>query len=214
MLTSGKRAQLGPIQVFNPEGIGGIESTFRVDIVADCLDPEVAIRTASALTGPTDGAGDMQFWLEKAVFAMAALLHAAALLREDMSAVWRWSQLLGDPIRDALACPGASPELLAAAAEIQREGKSAESICMTMARSLAWAGIPALRHTVSGKGIRPFNAEQWVGGNGTLYVINSGELSAAAPLFRGRREGTPRLCVQRLPDPVRAHPEPGPIRAR
>jgi len=210
LLTSGKRAQLGPVQVFNPEGIGGIESTFRVDIVADCLDPEVAVRTASALAGPTDGAGDMQFWLEKAVFAMAALLHAAALLREDMSAVWRWSQLLGDPIRDALVCPGASPELLAAAAEIQREGKSADSIRMTMARSLAWVGVPALRRTVSGKGLRPFSAAQWIRDNGTLYVINSGDLSAAAPLFRAVVEKVHRDCVLagslspfgRIPNPV------------
>jgi type IV secretion system protein VirD4 len=180
-LTSGKRAQLGPVQVFNPEGIGGIDSDFRVDIVADCADPEVAIRTASALTGPTEGSGDMQFWLEKAVFAMAALLHAAALLGQEMSAVWRWSQRLGDPIRDALACPGVSPELLAAAAEIQREGKSADSIRMTMARSLAWVGVPALRRAVSGHGIGPFNAMQWVRHYGTLYVINSGELSSPGP---------------------------------
>ena len=143
-------------------------------------------------------------------FAMAALLHAAALLREDMSAVWRWSQLFGDPIRDALSCPGASPELLAAAAEIQRDGKSADSIRMTMARSLAWVGVPALRRTVSGKGLCPFDAAQWVRDNGTLYVINSGELSAAAPLFRAVVEKVHRDCVLagsltpfgRIPNPV------------
>ena len=194
-LTSGKRAQLGPVEVFNPEGIGGIESTFRADIVADCLDPEVAIRTASALTGPVDGSGEMQFWMEKAVFAMAALMHAAALLGQDMSAVWRWSQRLGDPIKDALALPGASPELLAAAAEIQREGRAANSVRMTMARSLAWVGVPALRHAVSGTGIRPFNAARWIQDTGTLYVINSGELSAAAPLFRAVIEKIHRDCV-------------------
>jgi hypothetical protein len=54
----------------------------------DCADPEIAIRTASALAGPAEGDGDMRFWLEKSVFAIAALLHAAALLGEDMSAVW------------------------------------------------------------------------------------------------------------------------------
>jgi type IV secretion system protein VirD4 len=209
-LTSGKRAQLGPIEIFNPEGIGGVPSTFRVDIVADCLDPEVAIRTAAALTGPTEGSGDMQFWLEKAVFAMAALMHAAALLGEDMSAVWRWSQRLGDPLKDALARPGASPELLTAAVEIQRDSKAADSIRMTMARSLAWVGVPALRRTVSGKGIRPFHAAQWIRGTGTLYVINSGELSAAAPLFRAVIEKVHRDCVYagsltpygRIPNPV------------
>ena len=209
-LTSGKRAQLGPVEVFNPEGIGGIRSTFRVDIVADCLDPEVAIRTAAALTGPADGSGEMQFWLEKAVFAIAALMHAAALLGEDMSAVWRWSQLLGDPLKDALARPGASPELLTAAAEIQRDGKAADSIRMTMARSLAWVGVPALRRTVSGTGIRPFDAAEWAASNGTLYVINSGELGAAAPLFRAVVEKVHRDCVfagsltpfGRIPSPV------------
>ena len=209
-LTSGKRAQLGPVEVFNPEGIGGITSTFRVDIVADCLDPEVAIRTAAALTGPADGTGEMQFWLEKAIFAIAALMHAAALLGEDMSAVWRWSQLLGDPLKDALARPGASPELLTAAAEIQRDGKAADSIRMTMARSLAWVGVPALRRAVSGTGIRPFDAAGWAASNGTLYVINSGELGAAAPLFRAVVEKVHRDCVYagsltpfgRIPSPV------------
>jgi type IV secretory pathway TraG/TraD family ATPase VirD4 len=209
-LTSGKRAQRGPVEVFNPEGIGGIGSTFRVDIVADCLDPEVAIRTAAALTGPADGTGEMQFWLEKAIYAIAALMHAAALLGEDMSAVWRWSQLLGDPLKDALARPGASPELLTAAMEIQRDGKAADSIRMTMARSLAWVGVPALRRAVSGTGIRPFDAEEWAASNGTLYVINSGELSAAAPLFRAVVEKVHRDCVLagsftpygRLPNPV------------
>ena len=47
-LTSGKRAMQGPVMVFNPEGVGGVPSTFRPDIVADCADPEIAIRTASA----------------------------------------------------------------------------------------------------------------------------------------------------------------------
>ncbi len=61
-LTSGKRAELGPVELFNPEGIGGLELTFRAD----------------------------------------------TLLGDDMSAVWRWSQRLGDPIHDVLVCPGAS----------------------------------------------------------------------------------------------------------
>jgi hypothetical protein len=64
-----------------------------------------------------------------------------------------------------------------------------------MARSLAWVGVPALRRTVSGKGIRPFDAAQWIRSNGTLYVINSGELSAAAPLFRAVVEKIHRDCV-------------------
>jgi hypothetical protein len=79
-----------------------------------------------------------------------------------------------------------------------------------VARSLAWVGVPALRRTVSGRGIGPFNAAQWVRHYGTVYVINSGELSAAAPLFRAVIEKVHRDCVLagsltpygRIPNPV------------
>ena len=88
--------------------------------------------------------------------------------------------------------------------------KLRDSIRMTMARSLAWVGVPALRRTVSGRGIRPFDAAEWIQGNGTLYVINSGELGAAAPLFRAVIEKVHRDCVfagsltpyGRIPNPV------------
>ena len=212
-LTSGHRAGQGPVLVFNPEGVGGVPSTFRPDIVADCADPEIAIRTASALAGPAEGDGDMRFWLEKSVFAIAALLHAAALLGEDMSAVWRWSQRLGDPMQDAMGCPGASRELLAAALEIYKDTKSADSIRMTMARSLAWVGVPALRDSVSGPGIEPFDAARWMSSGGTLYVISSGEVATSTALFRAVVEKLHRDCVYagtftRVPP----HPKPGAVR--
>jgi type IV secretion system protein VirD4 len=209
-LTSGHRAGQGPVLVFNPEGVGGVPSTFRPDIVADCADPEIAIRTASALAGPAEGDGDMRFWLEKSVFAIAALLHAAALLGEDMSAVWRWSQRLGDPMQEAMACPGASRELLAAALEIYKDTKSADSIRMTMGRSLAWVGVPSLRDSVSGPGIEPFEAPRWMSSGGTLYVISSGEVATSTALFRAVVEKLHRDCVyagtfthyHRIPNPV------------
>ena len=63
--------------VFNRGG-GWVLSTFRPDIVADC-DLEIAIRTSVRAGRSGGGRRDMRFWLEKSVFAIAALLHAAAL---------------------------------------------------------------------------------------------------------------------------------------
>jgi hypothetical protein len=65
---------------------------------------------------------------------------------------------------------------------------------MTMARSLAWVGVPALGRTVSGNGIRPFNAAQWIRHYGTLCVINSGELSSRRAAVRAA-EKAHRDCV-------------------
>jgi hypothetical protein len=43
-LTSGVRAMVGPVEVFNPQGIGGVPSTFRWNPIDGCEHEAVAIR--------------------------------------------------------------------------------------------------------------------------------------------------------------------------
>jgi hypothetical protein len=45
-LTSGLRALRGPANVFNPQNIGNVPSTFRWNPVEGCDDPATAIRRA------------------------------------------------------------------------------------------------------------------------------------------------------------------------
>ena len=184
-LTAGRRAALGPVHVWNPENVGGIASDFRWDLVSGCQDPAVAFRRATALVGPP-GTGDMSWWVEKSAVALAALLHSAAILGADMRAVWAWANRAApDEITAAARRPGASLELFAAAAEIQREGKSADSVRLTMSKSLAWVAVPALLDLVTGPGAGPFDAGRWALDHGTIYLIApGGNNSAAAPLFR------------------------------
>ncbi len=55
-LTSGKRAELGPVELFNPEGIGGLELTFRADraLSATVLDEPARRRGGVELAGVWD----------------------------------------------------------------------------------------------------------------------------------------------------------------
>ena len=46
LTTAARRAQLGPVHVFNPQGVGGVDSTLRWDILAPCRD---------LANGPADG---------------------------------------------------------------------------------------------------------------------------------------------------------------
>ena len=113
-LTAGTRALLGPVHVFNPYGVGGIPSTFRPDIIAGCLSPEVAVRRAAALIGETSMLGEMVFWSDKAAVALAGLMHAAAVGGYDMAKVYLWANRSGESELAALARhPGASRELFA-----------------------------------------------------------------------------------------------------
>ena len=75
------RGRVGILHVFNPEGIGGLPSTFRWNPLQDCDEPAVALQRAVAFTAATESKGlhDMTFWIGKAASVLASLLHAAAL---------------------------------------------------------------------------------------------------------------------------------------
>jgi hypothetical protein len=56
------------LHVFNPEGIGGLPSTFRWNPVRGCEQPAVALQRAASFTAATESRGlhDMAFWIGKA----------------------------------------------------------------------------------------------------------------------------------------------------
>ena len=184
-LTAGHRSRLGPLEVFNPRGVSGIPSTFRWNITAGCADPTEALLRADGLVGDV-ATGDMQWWSEKSAAALAAAMHAADLIGGDMRDVWAWSNSLGYHLIDqARTVPGASLELFACLAELDRPGsKAAESIKLTMSKALAWMAVPAIREMVTGPEARPFDVARFTAANGTIYMMADGENSPVAPLFR------------------------------
>ena len=81
----------------------------------------------------------MAFWPRKAAVSLAMLMHLAAIQGYDMSAVYAWANKFGqDTVLDATRDPRVSRELAASCMEIFTDSKSADSIRMTMNRSLGW----------------------------------------------------------------------------
>ena len=187
--TAGARWRRGPVQVFNPMGVGNVPSTFAWDVVAGCHDPAEVFARADSLIGPrADGNGDMAFWQDKAAIALSALLHAAALtLGADILDIWSWCNRSGDAAAGTALTnhPAASGVLRSVFAEVAREGRSPDSIRLTMAKSLAWVAVPAVAAMVSGRHAAPFDADQFALSRGTLYLVAPGGQGAViAPLFR------------------------------
>src|SRR5262249_5793935 len=122
--TAPERAQLGPVDVFNPGRVGNLPSTFGWDIIQGCEQPGEAYLRADALIGPRheDMGGDMAWWMGKASTALGALMHAAALTPgADLTDVWAWCNRHGDAMAGgALANhPAASPVLAAVVSHIK-----------------------------------------------------------------------------------------------
>ncbi len=186
-LTSGVRAALGPVHVFNPQAIGGVPSTFRWSPVDGCEQQATAIRRADAFAQAVSqkGVEDGTFWSAKASDYMRAYFHAAALMGADMRAVARW--VLGadpDTPEQILAAAGADQWAMTLA-ELRGEAqKTASTVRMVMSRALSFMADPALAESVL-PGPQGFDIAGFLAERGTLYMIaeSAHEEAPVAPLF-------------------------------
>lgn len=92
--TARLREQRGTVWLFNPTGLGGVQSTFFWDPVSGCRDQAIADARAWALVrggGGAEGIDRSDFWARKAQEIIRCYLLAAALMNWDMGAVHYWA---------------------------------------------------------------------------------------------------------------------------
>jgi type IV secretion system protein VirD4 len=186
-LTSGIRSRLGPVHVFNPQGIGGVPSTFRWNPVAGCDDPATAIRRADGFANAVSmtGTEDASFWSAKASSYLRCLFCAAALAGGDMTMVTGWALGNAEPAEDILARAGAGQWALELAELRSEAQKTAQTIRMVISRALAFMADPALARSALPDDADGFDIEAFLRQSGTLYLIAESEHddSPIAPLF-------------------------------
>lgn len=186
--TGADRSRLGPVHVFNPQGVGDVESTLRWDMLRSCYDLVMARRMAAWLSGGTKGSGhgNIEWFEQKGEVALAGLLFAAAVTDSTIADVFRWVQLDGHQAAIKALAEYGPPEMLAVVRRMLADNRTAGSVRDTIELSLAWAAIPELAQAVTPLGgDTVFDAKDFVLRNGTLYMIASGdEDSPITPLFR------------------------------
>jgi len=189
-LTSGVRARRGPVHVFNPQGVGGVASTFRWNPLDGCQDPAIAIRRADAFATSVSqkGVEDASFWAAKASDYLRGYFHAAALAGLDLRHVARWvSGTRPDEPEDILlSTPGAARHLADQLTEMRGEAnKTISTVRMTMSRALAFLADPSLAAAVLPDEGQSLDIPEFLREAGTLYLIaeTRGEDAPVAPLF-------------------------------
>jgi type IV secretion system protein VirD4 len=208
-LTSGIRARRGPVHVFNPQGVGGVPSTFRWNPIDGCLDPATAIRRADAFAESVSqkGVEDATFWASKASDYLRAYFYAAAIDGLDLTDVARWVTGTGSTDAEHIlnGVPQPGPQWAAQLAELRGEAnKTAQTIRMTMSRALAFLADPALAASVLPAPGQSLDLEAFLHEAGTLYLIaeTRGEDSPVAPLFAclaSELQYTAALAGSRMP---------------
>ncbi|MFG1609502.1 type IV secretory system conjugative DNA transfer family protein [Actinoplanes sp. NPDC049265] len=147
-LTVPLRLGRGPVQVFNPGGLGGLASSLRWSPLSGCADASTAARRAADLIGPVDAQGaEGARWAAQARRVLAVWLHAAALGDYRMADVAGW---VADPdtAREAIltalkTSPRAAEMRQAAAQSIDMSARTRDGVMLAMAPALAWITLPS-----------------------------------------------------------------------
>lgn len=173
------RGKRGEVFVFDPQDLSGIRHTVRINPIAGCDDPLVAVQRATAIvTGTALGASATnQEWAAAAATVLSRLLHAAAVGGRDVADLHEW---------------GSTPALARAAVEILRsdgapgwgDGLEAVIVGDDKLRSSTWFGVQAAVAPLAIPQIRAalrpvpgsagFEPEVFLDGHNTLYLLGSG----------------------------------------
>ena len=179
------------MHVFNPDGLGGIPSTFRWSPLAGCEEPAIAMERAGYLLrgAAAPGGGDQAFWEGSSYRLLRCLLFAAALAGRSMADVARWVGRPGD--RAALgileAAASTPPGWAADVRQLLDEApqRTRESVFLSLALSLQFMSNPGLAATTMPAPEEPaFDVARFIAARGTLYLLGSERPhDAVAPLF-------------------------------
>ena len=181
------RTALGLVWVLNPDGDGGIPSTFEWSILDGCQDPRTAIRRAGVLMGaaPKDSSGKDAYWDGKGADLLRLMMHAGALAGVTMREVTAW-------VRNPAASPAAA--VLSGEYAAPGWGQAMEALCAneeeighvisSAAGALRWMDDPAMARAACPAG-EGFNFRAFAeDGAGTVYLIGAdAEHGSVAPYF-------------------------------
>lgn len=173
--TAALRAGRGPVHVFNPTGVGGLDSTLTFNPVSGCDNPLTAAERAEDML-PAGGDGEHEHWVAQAREALAGLLHAAALGGLPMQTIAAWAADPDAAKAEVLALLRRSPDRTAAYATaveqfLSTNDRTRSSITSTMRPALKWLVNPHACAAASGDD--QFNVAELLRTHGTVYLLGS-----------------------------------------
>lgn len=187
--TMRERARRGQVTVFDPQELSGVRSSLRISPLAGCIDPLVAERRAQAIVAGTALGASGREWAPLASSVLSRLLHAAAVSGRglDELAMWGSNPRLAQEAVSVLADhgePGWAAELDAAISGAIGGGsgsgsgagdeKRLASAWLVVAEAVRPLEIPAIRKVMTPGFSEQFDADWFLTGPNSLYLIGAG----------------------------------------
>jgi len=184
------RAKRGPVAIFDPQRLAGLDNGLRWSPVRGCEVPRTALVRARGLAAGAGWGGsvsDSEFWAGQTETALRCLLHAAALDHRRAIDLYRWSlnpALAEDAVtilnRHSDAAAGWADALDAA---VHADPRTRDSVWLGVRQSLAALADPDVLAAVDPRAGEAFDPAAFLKDNGTLFLLAASVTSAScAPL--------------------------------
>jgi type IV secretion system protein VirD4 len=189
-LTSGLRSRGGrPVLTFNPQGLGGLPSSFAWSPLDGADVEDVAIRRADffAATVSQKGVEEGSFWSQKCSDYLRALFLAAAIAGYDMRRVYAWVQAESPAEPAQILAQAGKADWAATVAQLGGDArKTAATVRMSMSRALQFLADPKLAQSVLPGPEGGLDIAAFLRQRGTVYLIADslgGDQAPVAALF-------------------------------
>jgi type IV secretory pathway TraG/TraD family ATPase VirD4 len=211
------RERVGPIYLFNPGGLGDLQSDLGFDPLIDCESPVDATERAIDMIPIAKGrGGEAERWDAQGRRVLAALLHAAALGEtldgrpRTMDHVLGW---VSDPdaakteVTRLLRKSSQAAFVPAAIQFVTTNDRTRSSVTSTIMPALQWLLSPsAVAATRPRDGAPPLDVAQLLRERATVYVLGRDEANTAALL--AAFNGYDMRAARRLAGGKRLDPPP------
>ncbi|MFF5794589.1 type IV secretory system conjugative DNA transfer family protein [Paeniglutamicibacter sp. NPDC012692] len=185
--TAVPRLDVGRVSAFDLEQITGWPHQVVWDPVRGCQDEDEALARGKAWARATSKGnvkgGD--WFADQAAAVLGRLLHAAALEGRDLRDVMRWAADFTDaePV-EILRRHGAPEPFVARLVDLRssRAGEAVDGIKMTLQGLFEPLASGRVLAQLVPEGRAAFDAEAFLSGRNTVYVIADGDASPLAPL--------------------------------
>lgn len=178
------RQQRGDVHVFDPQRLSGIRHPLRINPIAGCEDPLVAMQRGSAIiTGTALGSSTTNGeWAQASGVVLGRLLHAAAVGQQTIENVYEWgtSPSQARDAVDILRAAGTAGWGDNLEATISGDEKLVSSIWFGVQGAVAPLAVPQIRDSLMPRPGDPvFDANTFLDAANTLYLIGSSSGAAA-----------------------------------
>ncbi|GAA1979258.1 type IV secretory system conjugative DNA transfer family protein [Microbacterium pumilum] len=184
------RQARGAVHVFDPQGLSGVRDTLRINPIAGCEDPLVAMQRGSAIiTGTALGASTTNGeWAQASGVVLGRLLHAAAVGDRTISDLYAWgsSPSLAKSAVQVLRTSGAAGWGDSLEATLFGDDKLLSSIWFGVQGAVAPLAVPQIREALMPRPGQPeFDPREFLDAPNTLYLVGSASGASAMGGFLG-----------------------------